>query len=160
MARVVEILVAPSPTVRPVSVKCVRAIPGCGLEGDRYAKGNGTFSHRPQVPSGELTLIEKEHIERFVATTGRAFSAADSRRNLVTQGVDLNALVGRKFWVGHVLIRGIRLCEPCNHLAKQMSPEILQYLLHKAGLRAQILTPGEIRVGDSVSEVIADEENR
>ena len=160
MGQVAGILIASSPAVPAVRVDRARAIPGCGLEGDRYATGNGTFSHRPQVPAGELTLIQKEHIDTFAGATGIAFSAADARRNIVTQGVDLNTLVGREFWVGHVLIRGIRLCEPCNHLAKQTSPEILQHLLHKAGLRAQILSPGEIRVGDSVNDVIADQENR
>ena len=71
----------------------------------------------------------------------------------MTEGVDLNALVDREFTIGEVRIRGIRLCEPCNYLAKQSSPEVLRGLVHKGGLRAQILSAGEIRIGDSLIEV-------
>lgn len=90
----------------------------------------------------------------FASSSGVAFTAKDARRNLVTLGADLNSLVGREFRIGSVLIRGLRLCEPCNYLAKQTSPEVLRGLLHKGGLRAQILTEGEIRVGDSLVEVL------
>lgn len=152
MAKVVEILIAPSFTDSVVNVDAVRAIPGAGLEGDRYAKGSGTFSHQPQRPDGELTLIQQEHVEAFATSAGLAFTTRDARRNIVTIGVDLNALVGREFMIGEVRIRGMRLCEPCNYLAKQTSPEVLRGLLHKGGLRAQILTAGEIRVGDALMQ--------
>ncbi len=154
MARVVEILVAASPTDPPMNVERVRAIPGSGLEGDRYANGKGTFSHQPQRPDGELTLIQIEHIDDFVATTGIALTTRDARRNIVTQGIDLNALVGREFRIGDVSIRGIRLCEPCSYLAKQTSAEVLGGLAHKGGIRAEILSAGEIRVGDSLVELV------
>jgi len=154
MAQVVEILIASSPADPAVSIDRVRAVAGSGLEGDRYAKGNGTFSHHPQRPDGELTLIQKEHIDAFVAATGLAFTTQDTRRNIVTLGIDLNALIGRDFKVGEVLIRGLRLCEPCNDLAKQTSPEVLRGLVHKGGLRAQILSSGEIRVGDALVELV------
>jgi MOSC domain-containing protein YiiM len=150
MANVVQILVAASPAEPVVAVREARAIPGAGLEGDRYARGTGTFSRHPQVPDGELTLVEIEHIEGFSARTGVPLTAVDVRRNLVTCGVELNALVGREFSVGAVRIRGIRLCEPCNYLAKKTSPEVLRGLVHKGGLRAQIVTEGVIRVGDSI----------
>jgi len=131
----------------------VRAVPGRGLQGDRYFSGVGTFSPSPQKPDFEVTLIQREHIDAFASSSGIAFTARDSRRNLVTVGVDLNALVGREFRVGDVLVRGMRLCEPCGHLAAQTSPEVLRGLLHKGGLRARILTEGEIRVGDPLAEV-------
>jgi MOSC domain-containing protein YiiM len=153
MSQVVEILIATDSDQPTRSLDCARAIPGVGLEGDRYANGKGAFSRQPQRPDGELTLIQKEHIDDFVVATGVTFSAQDARRNIVTNGVDLNALVGRDFRIGDVLIRGLRLCEPCNYLAKQTSPEILRGLVHKGGLRAQILTEGEIRVGDRLVEV-------
>jgi MOSC domain-containing protein YiiM len=153
MARIVEILIASAPNAPASSVQSVRAIPGCGLEGDRYANGTGTFSCHSQRPDGELTLIQQEHVEVFAASSGLAFTARDARRNLVTVGVDLNALIGKEFSVGAVLIRGIRLCEPCNYLAKQTSPDVLRGLVHKGGLRAQILSAGEIRVGDALFEV-------
>ena len=153
MPQVVEIIIATDPTTPAVSVDRVRAIPGVGLEGDRYANGVGTFSKHPQQPDGELTLIQREHIDDFAAQTGVTFSGRDARRNIVTSGIDLNALVGREFTIGGVSIRGLRLCEPCNYLAKQTSPEILRGLVHKGGLRAQILNEGEIRVGDAVVPV-------
>ena len=151
--RVVEILIAENPAQPAMRVERVRAIPGKGLDGDRYANGTGTFSHHPQRPDGELTLIQKEHLDAFSAATGITLSGPEARRNLVTVGVDLNALAGRSFKIGEVVIRGIRLCEPCDYLAKQTSPEILRGLVHKGGLRAQIVTAGEIRVGDSIIEL-------
>ena len=152
MARIVGIFIAESPASPPVAQACARAIPGRGLEGDRYFKGAGTFSPGAQRPDFEITLIQMEHVEMFASTSGIRFTPRDARRNLVTVGVDLNLLVGRDFRVGSVHIRGIRLCEPCNHLAKQTSPQILRGLLHKGGLRAQILSEGEIRVGDPLVE--------
>jgi MOSC domain-containing protein YiiM len=128
----------------------VRAVPGRGLEGDRYFGGRGTFSPHPQKPDFEITLIEKEKIEAFALESGLPFTASQARRNLVTEGVDLNALVGREFLVGEVRVRGVRLCEPCSYLAKTTFPETLRGLVHKGGLRAQILTAGTIRIGDAV----------
>jgi MOSC domain-containing protein YiiM len=129
----------------------VCAKPGVGLAGDRYASGIGTFSPTPRKPDFELTLIEQENIEAFAAESGLGFTSAMARRNIVTRGVRLNELVGLEFQIGEVHIRGLRLCEPCTHLAKSSFPEILKGLVHKGGLRAQILTAGEIRVGDPVS---------
>ena len=128
----------------------VRAVPGKGIEGDRYFGGIGTFSPHPQKPDFEITLVEKEKIDAFAHEIGLPFTAFDARRNLVTEGVDLNALAGREFLVGKVRIRGIRLCEPCSYLAKTTFPETLRGLVHKGGLRAQIVSEGVIRVGDSV----------
>ena len=151
--KIVEVLIADSPAAPALSVNRVRAVPGLGLEGDRYFKGGGTFSPHPQKPDFELTLVQLEHIEAFAASAAIAFTAHDARRNLVTSGVDLNSLVGREFRIGDVVIRGLRLCEPCNYLATQTTPAVLRGLVHKGGLRAQILTEGEIRVGDSIIEI-------
>lgn len=150
MSHILEILIAASPDAPMLSIPSVRAIPGRGLEGDRYFLGNGTFSPHPQKPDFEITLIQQEYIEAFAKQSGIAFIAHDARRNLVTSGVDLNALAGHEFMVGIVKLRGIRLCEPCNYLAKQSSPEVLRGLVHQGGLRAQILAEGEIRVGDNL----------
>ena len=150
MPSVFQILIADSPA-SPMAFRAeVRAVAGKGLEGDRYLDGNGTFSPHPQKPDYEITLIEKENIDAFAIETGLPFRASHARRNLVTQGIDLNALAGREFLVGEVRIRGIRLCEPCSYLAGTTFPEVLRGLVHKGGLRAQILTEGIIRVGDSV----------
>lgn len=128
----------------------VRAVAGRGLEGDRYFAGSGTFSPTPQRPDFEVTLIEWEKVDAFARESGLPFTTAHARRNLVTEGVDLNALAGREFRIGGALIRGIRLCEPCNYLAKTSFPETLKGLVHKGGLRAQILKDGIIRAGDSI----------
>jgi len=152
MSRVSQILVAKSPADPMEATESAQAVPGKGLKGDRYFAGIGTFTPHPHKPDYELTLIEKEKIDAFASEAGRSFTSRDARRNIVTEGVDLNALVGKEFMIGEVLIRGIRLCEPCNYLAKATFPETLPGLAHKAGLRAQILTEGTIRVGDRIVE--------
>jgi len=129
----------------------VHAVPGAGLDGDRYSLGMGKFSPPVQDPDHELTLIELENVEDFARLTGLPFTAMDSRRNIVTVGVALNALIGQVFQVGGVNVRGIRLCEPCRYLAKHTYKDILPALNGKAGLRAQILSSGVIRVGDRVA---------
>ena len=135
------------------SKACVQAIAGKGLEGDRYFLGTGTFSPKPQKVDFEITLIEQENVLAFAEESGLAFTTAHARRNIVTTGIRLNDLVGKEFHVGAVLLRGIRLCEPCNHLAKTSYPETLKGLVHKAGLRAQIVSNGQICVGDQIRVV-------
>jgi MOSC domain-containing protein YiiM len=127
----------------------VHAIPGVGLEGDRYARQQGTF-FKPE-PDYELTLIEAEAIEALSRDYGIQLAPRDARRNLVTRDVPLNHLVGKEFFIGKVKIRGIRLCEPCDHLQQLTErPGIIKGLLHRGGLRAQILSEGTIRVGEVV----------
>jgi hypothetical protein len=150
MSSVAQILIAASPTSAAASCSEVRAVPGRGLEGDRYFTGVGTFSPKTQKPDYEITLIEKEKVEAFARESGLPFTTFHARRNIVTAGVDLNALVGREFSVGQVRIRGLRLCEPCVYLAKTSFPEALKGLVHKGGLRAQILSEGIIRTGDPI----------
>jgi MOSC domain-containing protein YiiM len=147
---VVELLISAVARSSMVRRSEVRAVPGKGLEGDRYSAGIGTFSPTAQKPDFELTLIEQENLEAFAAQTALSFSALDARRNVVTRGVRLNDLVGREFCIGEVRIQGMRLCEPCNHLAKMSCSEVLQGLVHKGGLRAQILSEGNIHVGDVI----------
>ena len=151
MPSVEQILIAETPASPMVNRFAVRALPGRGLEGDRYFIGVGTFSPNPQKPDFEITLIEKEKVEEFARDSGLPFTTSHARRNIVTEGVDLNALVGREFYLGEVRLRGIRLCEPCTHLSKASFPETLKGLVHKGGLRAQILSEGNIHTGDIIS---------
>jgi MOSC domain-containing protein YiiM len=131
------------------SVPEVIALAGRGLEGDRYAKKLGTFSKDPG--SGrDVTLIESEAIEALKRDYDVTLDAGDSRRNIVTQGVSLNHLVNKDFRVGEVVLRGTRLCEPCAHMEKMTVKGALRGLIHRGGLRAEIVTGGTIRVGDSV----------
>jgi len=146
---VVSINIAPRAEAPMESVNEARAIPGKGLEGDRYFLRQGTFS-KPQ-PDRELTLIEAEAIEAMKHELNVDYGLSDSRRNVVTRGVPLNHLVGKEFWIGEVKARGLRLCEPCSHLQKLSHEKVLPGLIHRGGLRAQILSEGTICVGQSVT---------
>jgi MOSC domain-containing protein YiiM len=130
------------------SVSEVRAVPSKGLEGDRYFNNEGTFS-KPQ-PDRELTLIEVEAIEAMKRELGMELDLGASRRNIVTRDVPLNHLVGREFWIGDVRVRGLKLCEPCSHLARLAHSAVLPGLVHRGGLRAQILNEGVIHAGASI----------
>jgi len=143
------IYIAPKATAPTVSVTEILAIPGVGLEGDRYALRQGTF-FKPE-PDFELTLIEAEAIEALKRDYNVELTPGEARRNLVTRGIALNHLVGRDFQIGEVKAHGIRLCEPCDHLQRLTGRQLIKGLRHRGGLRAQILTQGAIRVGDSLS---------
>jgi MOSC domain-containing protein YiiM len=131
------------------SVDRARAIPGKGLEGDRYFDATGTYSDKPG-PGREVTLIESEAIDAMARDNGITIPAGAARRNVVTRGTPLNHLVGKEFEVGRVRLLGIRLCEPCSHLESLTRKGLIAGLVHRGGLRAQILTEGEIRVGDPI----------
>jgi MOSC domain-containing protein YiiM len=135
------------------SVNHVAAIAGVGLEGDRYANRQGTF-FKPE-PDFELTLIEAEALESMARDYRIKLEPGNARRNLVTRGVALNHLVGREFRIGNVVIRGIRLCEPCSHLQALTGLDVIKGLRHRGGLRAQIIVGGAIRVGDKVETELA-----
>jgi MOSC domain-containing protein YiiM len=138
-------------TAQPMqSVPEVRAHPGKGLEGDRYCLG-GAVQPRKRGPEREATLIEVEALEAVKREADIDFDASESRRNIVTRGIALNHLVGREFRVGEVTLRGIRLCEPCEHLVKLTGKGVREALIHRGGLRAQIVSAGTIRVGDPIA---------
>lgn len=124
---------------------------GHGLEGDRYFDGRGTFSNRHAVGL-DLTLIEAEALDELVLPAGR-LAPAEARRNVVTRGIDLNALAGTRFSIGTAEFIGRRLCEPCAHLQRLTQPGTLRGLVHRGGLRADVLSDGIIHVGDAI-EVI------
>src|SRR5947199_9390428 len=146
---VVSIHIAPKAKDSMRSTKSVRAIPGKGLEGDRYFKATGTYSDRPG-PAREITLIESEAIAAMARDNDLAISPGDARRNVVTQGVPLNHLVGQEFLVGRVRLRGIRLCEPCSQREGLPRRGVLAGPIRRGGLRGQILVGGRVRVGDPV----------
>lgn len=140
--RVEALVIAPEKEAPVTLVQEAVAHAGRGLEGDRHFHGRGTFSSRYAV-GHELTLIEAEACDGILAPE-------QARRNVVTTGIDLNALVGERFYVGDVECIGRRLCEPCAHLECLTEPGVLRALVHQGGLRADILTGGTIRVGDPV----------
>jgi MOSC domain-containing protein YiiM len=146
---VVSIHIASEAEGRMVAVKETRAVPGKGLEGDRYFRHIGTYSAKPG-PDREVTLIEAEALEALRRDYGVTLEPGESRRNITTRGVPLNFLVGKEFTVGPVSLLGIRLCEPCGHLEGLTREGTRAGLVHRGGLRAQILTEGVIRAGDAV----------
>ncbi|MCH9651982.1 MAG: hypothetical protein K0U98_27380 [Deltaproteobacteria bacterium] len=127
---------------------------GKGLVGDRYYHGVGTFSEKLEgTPDVELTLVEEEEVFRFNEVAGLGLGLGDLRRNLVTRGVRLNDLVGKRFQVGGVQLKGIRLCEPCAHLSRLVEPSLLPGMRHRAGLRAQIVSGGPVRLGNEIAVI-------
>jgi hypothetical protein len=144
------LVIAPEAEVATIRIHQATARAGRGLDGDRYFDGKGTFSST-YARGHDLTLIEAEVLDALDLRPEHA------RRNVVTRGVDLNALVGERFTLGGVECLGQRLCEPCAHLerltAASGKPGTLRALIHKGGLRADVLTDGEIRVGDEIATV-------
>ena len=150
MGHVEHIHIAPAEGAPVQSVSEIEAVAGVGLIGDRYA----TSEHGDDYDGGQdLTLVEAEALERLAAEDGIQLEPGATRRNVTTRGISLNDLVGKTFSVGGVMARGVELCEPCNHLQSMVGRPILRPLAHRAGLRAQLLSSGTIRVGDSVVPV-------
>ena len=139
--------IAPAAEAEMQLLDVARAVTGRGLEGDRYAAGAGTFTPRgDERPGYDLTLMSAEVLDELTAA-GVAIDFPATRRNVLTRGIDVNALVGRTFRIGDVVCEGLRLCEPCVHLDRLSGPGLLRPLIHRGGLRADILTDGEIRPG-------------
>lgn len=121
------------------AVDSVRALAGKGLEGDRH------FHEEGAAPGQALTLVEAEVVEDV------GLPAGETRRQITVRGVELNELVGKRFRVGEVECFGVELCEPCSHLEAMTRPGIIKELVHRAGINADILSDGTIRVGDAVT---------
>jgi MOSC domain-containing protein YiiM len=130
-------------------VGSVRAVAGRGLEGDRYFLKAGTYSAK-DGSDREITLIESEALEALSRDYALSIDASETRRNVATRDVALNHLVGRTFRVGDATVRGLRLCEPCGHMERLCGKRVRPGLVHRGGLRAEILAGGVIRVGDPV----------
>jgi MOSC domain-containing protein YiiM len=133
-----QIALTPEESALPAPVDEVEVGSG-GIVGDRYAE------------AGDITLIEAEALEGFRQDTGIELSHEESRRQVLTRDIRLNDLVGRRFRVGSVECMGAELCEPCSHLQSLTYPGVLRGLVHRAGLRADIVTGGRIAVGDAVN---------
>jgi MOSC domain-containing protein YiiM len=144
--RVTAIYIGPTEGELPQPVESVRASAGKGLQGNRYYYDDGA------PPGRAITLISADAVQEFVDETGIPLTPQESRRNVVTIGIDLNALVGKRFTVGDVECQGVELCEPCAALQSMTYPGVLQGMVHRAGLNADILSDGEIAVGDAVAE--------
>jgi MOSC domain-containing protein YiiM len=148
-AVVVSLHIAPSGAAPMLTVGSVEAIAECGLVGDRYFNRTGTYSNHPG-DGRHVTLIEGEALEGLRRDYNIALEPGTARRNIVTRGAALNHLVGREFRIGGAILRGTRLCEPCVHLEKLSHSGVMRGLIHRGGLRAEIIAGGTIRVGDAI----------
>ena len=143
---VVLLAVAPAAEAPMAAVESVEAVAGRGLRGDRYFDGAGTFSERGST-GREVTLVDAAALE------AAGVAPLESRRNVVVTGLDLDALLGRRFRVGEVECVGRRRCEPCAHLQRLTRPGVLRALVHRGGLRADVVRGGVLRVGDEVGAI-------
>lgn len=131
---------------KQVQVKKIDLITATGIVGDR------NFD-RAQWPGQNITFIEIEEIEAFNNNYQQRIKLADTRRNIITQGIRLNDLVGKEFSIGNVRFKGVELCEPCATLGKLLgndtlaAKDVVKAFVHKSGLRADVLTDGEIHTG-------------
>ena len=142
------IFVASQPGELPGPVERVRAYAGRGLEGNRYYWEDG------DAPPGRgITLIAAEAVAAVALQGDVSIEPAATRRNVLTRGIDVNNLVGKRFRIGDVECEGVELCEPCGHLESMTQPGVIKALVHRGGLNADILSDGEITVGDPVVAV-------
>lgn len=131
------------------SMSVVNLIAGEGIEGDRYMIGEGFYSHLREEDA-QLTLIELETLIALRRDIGIELGPEEHRRNVTVEGVPLNHLVGRHFWLGETLLEGTRLVEPCRHIEKITGKAISRHLINRSGLYCKILKGGVVRVGDLV----------
>lgn len=154
MTGIVAIYTAPEAGAECISQTEACLEPGRGILGDRYLRRQGTFSEKLRDSHDwHITLIEIEEIDRFNAAFGTTHGAGQFRRNVVTTGIRLNDLVGRRFALGEAELVGMRLCEPCAYLASLLGAAVLKGMVHKSGLRARIDAGATIRPGDRITDL-------
>ncbi|MDA1343350.1 MAG: sulfurase [Proteobacteria bacterium] len=151
LGSIIAIFVAPTRRAEQLAVEAVQLKMGKGLVGDRF------FGRSQKIPGRNITFIEVEEIYEFNQSYQQAIELNATRRNFITRGIRLNELVGKTFRVGDVLCRGVELCEPCRVLARQLpqdsltQTQIIKAFTNKGGLRADVLSDGIVRLGDSLS---------
>ena len=125
-------------------VDSIKVIANKGVIGDRHFKDYND-------PYCQLSLIESENIDYYNIKYGLNISYIDFRRNIITKEIDLNNLIGKKFFIGEAEVEGIDLCRPCRHLTEMLNEKnILKEFLRKGGLRCRILTTSQINIGDKI----------
>ena len=153
--KVVDILISEVAGGEMFSLDTAELVPGKGIAGDRYYKSIGTFSEMLlEKKDFEVTLIESEEIELFNNKTGLGYTANDFRRNIITKGIRLSEIIGKEFNIGNVRLKVTRYCEPCAHLSNILGPEIMEYMVHKSGIRTIIVSGGTIEIGSGVNKGI------
>jgi MOSC domain-containing protein YiiM len=151
-----ELWLAPEAAAPMHRVPSARLLAGAGLEGDRYARGGGTWARYPATEK-QVTLIDRADVAAVAAEAGVPLRPGDTRRNLVTSGIDLTSLVGRWFTVGDALLFGMKRCPPCAHLERLTGARLVKAMVHRGGINAAVFVGAEIAAGDRV-EAVTDEE--
>jgi MOSC domain-containing protein YiiM len=147
-----EIWTAPRAAAPMVRRNPVRALAGVGLAGDRYALGGGTWAEYP-VQEKQVTLIDADDVAEVARLAGADLSPGQTRRNVVTTGIGLPALVGSYFLIGEVLLFGTKRCPPCTHLERLTGMKLVKALAPRGGINAAVLAGGEIAEGAVVRPV-------
>jgi MOSC domain-containing protein YiiM len=150
--RVLEIWLAAAAAEPMRRVEAVEAVAGRGLAGDRYALGGGTWAQYPDLEK-QVTLIDRDDVTAVAAATGSDLTAGDTRRNLVTTGIDLPTLVGQWFTVGDVLLFGMKRCPPCTHLERLTGVRLVKAMMHRGGINAAVFAGGPVAEGAVVRAV-------
>ena len=131
----------------------IKAVTDHGLVGDRYAERVGSYSRPDEGADRQLTLIEQEQFDWLLAEHGITLTGEGARRNLVTRGVQLNDLVGKRFHIGGVEVEGLRLCQPCKALAEVLDFNFVHLMLNRTGLNCRIVAGGTISTGDAITPI-------
>ncbi|WP_299956389.1 MOSC domain-containing protein [uncultured Modestobacter sp.] len=156
---VLEIWRTPTAAGPMQRVPSARLMAGIGLDGDRYALGGGTWAQYPDLEK-QLTLIDRDDVAAVAAEVGVPLTPGDTRRNLVTTGVDLPALVGYWFAVGDALLFGMKRCPPCAHLERLTGARLVKAMVRRGGINAAVFAGAEIAEGAAVRLVPEDEAAR
>ena len=144
MAKVIEIAVSKNFKGQMKNVNNVETVAGKGLVGDRHFKEDNEARC-------QITLIEIENINYFNRISKTSIPSIEFRRNIITKGIKLNELVGNEFFIGDVRVKAHDLCRPCRYLQESLKQKnLVEELLHRAGLRCEILTNGRIFVGNEI----------
>jgi MOSC domain-containing protein YiiM len=156
---VIEIWLAGAAAQPMHRVTTVEAVAGLGLAGDRYALGGGTWAQYPDLEK-QVTLIDRDDVAAVAAETSSDLTAGDTRRNVVTTGIDLPALVGQWFTVGDALLFGMKRCPPCTHLERLTGVRLVKAMVHRGGINAAVFTGGLVAEGAPIRLVTDDEAAR
>ena len=144
MSKVLKLGITDSNNKKINEVDHIEVLANKGIIGDRH------FSEYND-PYCQLSLIESENIDYYNSKYGLDIPYLNFRRNIITQGIKLNDLIGKKIQIGEVKLEGIDLCRPCKHLTEILNQDnIVKEFLRRGGLRCQILSSSKINVGDKI----------
>ena len=144
MSKVLKLGITNNNNKKIVEVKSIDVLANKGIVGDRHF-------NEYNDPYCQLSLIESENIDYYNAKYGLNIPYTDFRRNVITKGINLNNLIGKKLQIGNVKVEGVDLCRPCKHLTEMLNQEnILKEFLRRGGLRCQILSSSSISIGDEI----------